>query len=100
MTTASATRDWFDELWDRHIPLMFRLHPMAGQLKSLARNLMDEALKIMAKRAGAPDGVKAVIGFARIQAIVKGAQGVMDAPDPSPEQVVEYVERLTQRVKP
>jgi microsomal dipeptidase-like Zn-dependent dipeptidase len=100
MTTDSATRDWFDELWDRQVPLMYRLHPSSAALKRIARSLMDEALKVMAKKAGAPDGVKAIVAFARIQAIVTGAKGVLDAPDPTPEQVAEAVERLVQRVKP
>ena len=99
MTTLPAARDWFDELWDKQVPLMYRLHPLSGPLKSIARNLMDEALKVMAQKAGAPDGVKAIIAFARIQAIVIGAKGVLDAPDPTPEQVAEAVERLVQRVK-
>ena len=92
-------RDWFDDFWDanvRSLPAIMR----GTSVKELARNLMQEALKGMAKQAGTPDGVRAIIAFARITAICKGAQGVLDAPDPTPEQVTEAVQRLVDRVKP
>jgi hypothetical protein len=99
MQTLPTPRDWFDDFWDQNVrtlPAMFR----SNAVKEVARKLLDELLKHLARKAGTPDGVKAIVAFARIAAILKGSQGVLDAPDPSPDQVVEAVQRLVDKVKP
>lgn len=91
--------DWFDSFWDsqkHNLPTFLRNE--AG--KKLARAALDAAIQSGAQYAATPQGIRAVIAFARISAMLRGIQGVCDAPDPSPEQVVDGVERLLNRVKP
>lgn len=97
-TKLPAARDWFDDFWDQNVA-MLPVYLRGMPIKKLARELMQLGLKAMARQAGTPEGVKAVIAFARVKAILQGAQGVLDAPDPSAEQVTDAVERLVQRVK-
>jgi hypothetical protein len=99
MSELSQARDWFDEFWDQNVALL-PVYLRGAPVKKIARELLQLGLKAMAKQAGTPDGVKAIIAFARVKAIVTGTKGVLDAPDPTPEQVAEAVERLVQRVKP
>lgn len=99
MTTPARIPDWFDVLWETHqhkIPFMLRND--VG--KKLARDIIGLAISGAATYSTTPQGVRALIAFSRIQAILKGARGVCESPDPSPEQVADAVERLVQRVKP
>ena len=99
MTTPARIPDWFDLFWEEQkskLPVLLR----NDSVKKLARDMMDVALKGMAYQATTPQGIRALIAFSRIAAIVKGVNGVCDAPDPSPEEVAAAVERLMQRVKP
>lgn len=88
--------DWFDTFWEKHekdIPIFFR----NARGKELARSAMDAAIQGAAQAATTPQGLRALIAFSRISAIVKGVHGVCDAPDPSPEEVAAAVEKLAQR---
>jgi len=91
--------DWFDRIWDEHAPKL-PIYLRNSATKEMARNLMHGVIQIAAVQAQTPQGVRALIAFSRITAILKGVQGVCDSPDPSPEEVAAAVERLVQRVKP
>jgi uncharacterized phage protein gp47/JayE len=99
MTTPARIPDWFDVFWAQHrdkLPLLMR----GDTVKEMARQLLGAATQEAAKYAATPQGVRGLIAFSRIAAIVKGVNGVCDSPDPSPEEVAAAVERLVQRVKP
>lgn len=99
MTSPAHIPDWFDVLWESHQhKLPFLLRNDAG--KKLAREILGMAIQGVVTYSKTPRGVRALIAFSRIQAIVKGVQGVCDSPDPSPEEVAAAVERLVQKVKP
>jgi hypothetical protein len=91
--------DWFEQLWREHQHrLPFLLQNETG--KRMVRDLLGIVLESLKAQAGSASGVSTVIAFARIQAMLKGCQGVLDAPDPTPEQVADAVERLVERMKP
>jgi hypothetical protein len=99
MPKAIQARDWFDDFWDSHkrdLPAFLR----NDSFKDTARGLVRVMVEGIGQQATTPEGIRQIIAFARIAAILKGTQGVMDAPNPTPEQVAEAVERLVQRVKP
>lgn len=90
--------DWFDVFWeDNKTKLPIFIRNDAG--KELARAALNAAIQSGAQFATTPQGIRGLIAFARITAIVKGVTGVCDAPDPTPEEVAAAVERLVQRVK-
>jgi len=98
-TSPQRLPDWFDALWETHrekVPLFLR----NDTGKKLLRDALGAAMQGAASYSTTPSGIRAIIAFSRISAIVKGVNGVCDAPDPSPEQVAEAVERLMKRVKP
>jgi hypothetical protein len=91
--------DWFDKFWNEHrtdIPVFLR----NDAFKETARKLVRVLMEGMGKQATTPEGIRQIVAYARIAAILKGVNGVANAPDPSPEQVADMVERLVQRVKP
>jgi hypothetical protein len=91
--------DWFDRLWDQNsqkIPVYLR----NDAFKKTARGLVGLCVESLGSFAKTPDGMRQVVAYARIVAALRGVQGVANAPDPSPEQVAEMVERLVARVKP
>src|SRR5271165_3452480 len=99
MTSPARIPDWFDEFWNAQkvkLPLYLR----NDATKELARGLLTAAVQGAAQAAGTPQGVRALIAFSRVAAIVKGVNGVCDSPDPSPEEVAAAVERLVAKVKP
>jgi hypothetical protein len=88
--------DWFDRFWSENsgkMPMWLRTE----SAKAIARELFETAMKIVAKQAQTPEGLKKIIAFARIQAIMKGVDGVLTAPDPSPDEIAAAVERLVRR---
>jgi hypothetical protein len=99
LTAPAIIPDWFDTFWEKNksrLPIYLR----NDATKELARTLIGAAVMSAAQVSQTPQGVKALIAFSRITAIVKGVNGVCDSPDPSPEEVAAAVERLVQRVKP
>lgn len=91
--------DWFDLLWETHqakIPLFLRND--IG--KKMARDLIGVAMSSAASYSTTPSGIRVIIAYSRILAMLKGVKGICEAPDPSPEQVADAVEKLVQRVKP
>jgi hypothetical protein len=98
-TIPQKSPDWFDRWWDSHcstFPIMLR-----GEIaKKSARGILSSLIENMGAEAKTPEGVRSIIAFARITAIMQGATGVLDAPNPSPEQIADAVERLVQRMKP
>ena len=98
MTDAlSNPPDWFDVLWEKHhqdLPVWLR------HQKKAARQLLGTVVEAMGAYAQTPDGMRQIIAFAKIAQIMKGVQGVIGSPEPAPEQVADWVERLVQRVKP
>lgn len=98
MTPSQATPAWFDKFWGENcikLPPWFR----GEAIKLLAWQLFELLLDNISKFAKTPDGVRQAVAFARIASIVKGSQNVLDAPDPTPEQVAEAVQRLVDRSK-
>ena len=99
MTTPARLPDWFDVLWETHagkVPIFLRND--AG--KKLARELVSVAISGAASYSTTPQGIRTIIAYSRILAILKGSAGVLNSPDPTPEEVAAAVERLVQRVKP
>ena len=89
---------WFLEFWEdncHRLPMMLR----GDTTMNLAWALFELLLSHVGRYARTPDGMKQVIAFARITAIMQGAQGVLDAPDPSPEQVEEALRKLLDKAK-
>jgi hypothetical protein len=89
--------DWFDAVWAKHekeLPIWLR-----GQ-KKLARQLIGAFVESMGAYAKTPTSMQQVIAFAKVASMVKGMSGLINAPDPSPEEVVTAVERLVRKVKP
>lgn len=99
--TATPQRlpDWFDTFWEAN-KLRLPVWARNDSAKQLARTMLDQSLQIAAKQAATPDGVRAIIAFAKISAIMKGVTGVMDAPNPSPDDVAEAVRKLVERLRP
>lgn len=98
-TAPQRMPDWFETFWAEHkhrLPTYLRNEAT----KNLARTMVAAAVQGAAQSATTPQGVRALIAFSRIAAIVKGVNGVCDSPDPTPEEVAAAVERLVQRVKP
>lgn len=90
--------DWFDQLWAKHQnELPFVLRNETG--KKLARTLLESAIQGMTDYSRGPQGVRTIVAFSKIAAIVKGINGVAGAPDPSPEEVAEVVKRLVEKLK-
>jgi hypothetical protein len=100
MPDAVQTRDWFDDIWDTKVSPTLPIYLRSAGVKQLARGAVRVLVESMGAHAKSPEGLRQVVAFARIAAILKGATGVMDAPDPTPEQVADAVERLVARVKP
>jgi hypothetical protein len=99
MSTPATIPDWFETFWQEQkhrLPIYLR----GDATKELARGLVGAAIQTAAKTSTTPQGVRALIAFSRVAAIVRGVNGVCDSPDPSPEEVTAAVERLVQRVKP
>jgi hypothetical protein len=99
VSTPARIPDWFDRFWAQHrdrLPLLLR----GDATKELARGMVGAAIQAAAQASTTPQGVRGLIAFSRIAAIVRGVNGVCDSPDPSPEEVAAAVERLVQRVKP
>jgi hypothetical protein len=97
MPEAINNPDWFDVWWDQNqklIPTWLR-----GQKKA-ARLVVAGLIDAMGKQASTPEGIRMIVAFGRIATSVKRVRGVMNEPDPSPDQVAEFVERLVERVKP
>lgn len=98
--TATAPPAWFDKFWEQESPKL-PIYLRGDTIKNLAWAMFQVFIDYAGKYVKTPDGMKDAIAFARISAIVKGSRAVMDAPDPSPEQVVEAVQRMVDRgVKP
>jgi hypothetical protein len=97
LTPPARPRDWFDELWETHaheLPIFLR-----GS-KETARKLVPIFLESMSKAATAPESLRALAAVARISRILQGARGLVDTPEPSPEQIADAVERMVERLKP
>jgi hypothetical protein len=89
---------WFLQFWEQNctkLPLLFR----GESMMQLAWELLGLLLDHLARYATTPAGMRILIAFAKIQATMIESQIIVNAPDPSPEQVAEAVERLAQRVK-
>jgi len=98
MTSPARIPDWFDRLWAEASPRLPVLLRSEGA-KRIAREVADLAIREFAKQAGTPEGVRAIIAYAKISAILKGARGVCDAAEPTPEEVTEAVQRLVDKLK-
>jgi hypothetical protein len=97
MPDALENPDWFDAWWEenqRLIPVWLRTQ------KKAARMVLAGVIEGLGKQASTPEGVRMIVAFGKIATIVKGARGVIDSPNPSPDDIAEAVERLVQRVKP
>jgi hypothetical protein len=98
-TTPQRMPDWFDAYWEANkfrLPIFMR----NDNTKQIARSLVDGMIQTMAQQATTPAGIRALISFAKITAVLKSTKGVMLSPDPTPEEVAEEVRRLVERVRP
>lgn len=96
MTPSQITPTWFDKFWADNcmrLPILMR----GDSMKQLAWQLFQILLGAVGDYANTPDGMRAIVAFAKIQAIMQGSRDVMDAPNPSPEQVADAVQRLVDR---
>lgn len=100
MPESVQIRDWFDDIWDTKVSPTLPVYLRSASIKQLARGAVRVLIESMGAHAKSPDGIRQVIAFARITAIMRGRTDVMGAADPTPEQVADAVERLVQRVKP
>jgi len=91
--------DWFDRLWEQIKP---GLNPLfrSESVKNSARSMVGMAFDVLGKHAKTPEGMRQLVAFARIASAVKNSRAAFASPDPSPEEVVEFVERMMQKVKP
>jgi hypothetical protein len=97
-TTANTPPGWFLEFWEQNcakLPLLFR----GESMMLLAWDLFGTLLEHIGRYMKTPNGMRQFIAFARIQTILQGSQGVLNQPDPTPEQVAEAVQRLANRVR-
>jgi hypothetical protein len=95
--TLQSPPDWFDAVWSKHekdLPIYLR-----GQ-KKLARQILGGIVESLGEYAKTPEGMQQIVAFARVSSMVRGVAGVLDAPDPSPNQVADAVERLVKRFRP
>jgi hypothetical protein len=98
-TELTPAPDWFDRLWDAQshkLPIYLR----NDSGKKVARSFVAGMIETLGAAAKTPEGMRQVVAYARIAAILRGSRGILDQPDPSPEQVADAVERLVQRLKP
>jgi len=98
-TKPIPTPDWFDTFWEsqkHNVPVFLR----NDHGKKIARAALEAAVQSGAQLATTPQGIRGLIAMARITAILKGVGGVLNSPDPSPEEVTRAVEELAQRVRP
>jgi len=100
MTNALQTPDWFDRLWESSIKAKLPLLLRTEAIKKLAREAVGTATETLGALAKTPEGMRQVVAYGRIFAAVRGLQGVFSSPDPSPEEVAAFVERLVDKVKP
>jgi hypothetical protein len=91
--------DWFDSLWEKYAPKI-PIYLRNDAIKQLARDLIGAGVVAVGMIAKTPEGVRQIVAFARITSAIKAAQISLGEPNPSPERVAEFVERLVQRVKP
>jgi len=100
LTTSTKTPPvWFLNFWAENcvkLPILFR----GESMMMLAWDLFGTLLEHVGRYMKTPDGMRQFIAFARIQTILSGSHGVLNQPDPTPEQVAEAVQRLVNRVKP
>ena len=91
--------DWIDHLWDQIKP---GLNPLfrSESVKNSARGMVGIAVEVLGKHAKTPEGMRQLVAFARIASAVKNSRAAFASPDPSPEEVAEFVERMVDRVKP
>ena len=91
--------DWFDRFWQQIEPkLPFLLRNPAT--KELAKDVLGIILNGVTQYAQTAEGMRQIVAFARIAAVLKGTRGVLESPDPSPEEIAAAVERLVERIKP
>lgn len=98
-TSIQPAPDWFERLWEEHahkLPILLR----NDSGKKLARQLVAVVIDSLGQFAKTPEGVRQIVAYARIYSILKGSQGVIDAPNPTPEQVADAVQKLVEKVKP
>ena len=100
MPDSVQIRDWFDEIWDVRVAPTLPIYLRSQSVKDLARGAVRVLVDGLGTHAKTADGMRQIVAFARIMAIMKGTAGVLDSPDPSPEQVADAVERLVAKVKP
>jgi hypothetical protein len=96
-TIAQIPPPWFDTFWEEQSPKLPFLLRSEGA-KHVAWGLFQVLMEQLSQQATTPRGMQTVIAFAKIKSILKGAQGVLDSPDPSPAQVAEAVQKLVDKV--
>jgi hypothetical protein len=96
MTPSQITPAWFDQFWAENcmrLPILMR----GDSMKQIAWQLFQVLLEAVGREAKTPHGLRTIVAFAKIQAIMQGSQHVLGAPEPTPEQVAEFVQRLVDR---
>jgi hypothetical protein len=95
--TMQNSPDWFDAWWEQNhklLPAWIR-----GQKKA-ARQVLAGVIIALGQQASTPEGIRIIVAYGRIATSVKRVREVMSGPDPSPDEVADFIERLVQRVKP
>lgn len=95
---AAIPPPWFDKFWEDQSPKLPFLLRSEGA-KHVAWGLFQVLMDQMLQQSATPNGVKTVIAFGKVVTILQGSHNVLNAPDPSPEQVVEAVQRLVDGAK-
>ena len=98
--TLKPAPDWFDDLWDTTIAPQVPIYLRGETLKQTARGLTRILVERLGALATTPEGVRQIVAYARIATVCKAAMRANLGPDPTPEQVAEFVEKVVARVKP
>lgn len=89
---------WFLKFWEENchkLPILMR----GEGTMLLAWSIFNLLLEYINKYASTPAGMKMIISFAKIQAMMVESKIIADAPDPSPEQVADAVGQMIARSK-
>jgi hypothetical protein len=89
---------WFLKFWEENCHKLPMLMRGEGTML-LAWSIFNLLLEYIDRYAATPAGMKMIISFAKIQAMMVESQIIADSPDPSPERVAEAVRTLVERSK-
>lgn len=89
---------WFLKFWEANctrLPMILRGESSMIMAWGLFKLLIDH----LGAYANTPAGIEMVVAFAKIQAMMVESRIIANAPNPSPAQVTEAVQRLVEKAK-